>query len=60
MFVKISSLVILSFLLLILYFDIMQGLMEGLESKDWVKVCESLNDARRFALYHSDLLFPIS
>ncbi|KAL8158027.1 hypothetical protein AgCh_002657 [Apium graveolens] len=37
-----------------------QSLMEGLESKDWVKVCESLNDARRFALFHSDLLFPIS
>lgn len=37
-----------------------QSLIEGLESKDWVKVCESLNDARRFALYHSDLLFPIS
>ncbi|KAK1387590.1 TOG domain-containing protein [Heracleum sosnowskyi] len=37
-----------------------QSLMEGLESKDWVKVCESLNDARRFALFHSDLLLPIS
>lgn len=37
-----------------------QSLIEGLESKDWVKMCESLNDARRFALYHSDLLFPIS
>ncbi|XP_074340010.1 uncharacterized protein LOC141677831 [Apium graveolens] len=37
-----------------------QSLTEGLESKDWVKVCDSLNDARRFALFHSDLLFPIS
>ncbi|XP_027165164.1 TOG array regulator of axonemal microtubules protein 2 [Coffea eugenioides] len=36
-----------------------RGLIEGLESKDWVKVCESLNDARRFALYHSILLLPI-
>ncbi|KAG8369953.1 hypothetical protein BUALT_Bualt14G0066800 [Buddleja alternifolia] len=36
-----------------------QGLVGGLESKDWVKVCESLNDARRFALYHSALLLPI-
>ncbi|KAL3508101.1 hypothetical protein ACH5RR_033483 [Cinchona calisaya] len=35
------------------------GLIGGLESKDWVKVCESLNDARRFALYHSILLLPI-
>ncbi|GJR94151.1 TOG array regulator of axonemal microtubules protein 1 [Tanacetum coccineum] len=36
-----------------------QSLMEGLESKDWLKVCESLNDVRRFALYHSALLLPI-
>ncbi|OVA14882.1 CLASP N-terminal domain [Macleaya cordata] len=36
-----------------------QILMEGLESKDWTKVCESLNNARRFALYHSPLLLPI-
>lgn len=36
-----------------------QGLLGGLESKDWLKVCESLNDVRRFALYHSALLQPI-
>ncbi|KAL3829377.1 hypothetical protein ACJIZ3_018179 [Penstemon smallii] len=36
-----------------------QGLIGGLESKDWLKVCESLNDVRRFALYHSSLLLPI-
>ncbi|GMI72150.1 hypothetical protein like AT4G15830 [Hibiscus trionum] len=36
-----------------------QSLVEGLESKDWVKVCESLNDVRRFSLYHSTLLLPI-
>ncbi|GMJ14087.1 hypothetical protein like AT4G15830 [Hibiscus trionum] len=36
-----------------------QGLVEGLDSKDWVKVCGSLNDARRFSLYHSALLLPI-
>ncbi|KAL2229759.1 crescerin-1 [Sesamum indicum] len=35
-----------------------QGLVGGLESKDWLKVCESLNDIRRFALYHSGLLLP--
>ncbi|KAI6693049.1 hypothetical protein NL676_020759 [Syzygium grande] len=34
-------------------------LMEGLESKDWIKVCESLNNARRFALYNSDLMLPL-
>ncbi|KAL7144463.1 hypothetical protein ABFS83_07G013700 [Erythranthe nasuta] len=36
-----------------------QGLVGGLESKDWLKVCESLNDTRRFAIYHSNLLLPI-
>ncbi|WCJ23493.1 ARM repeat superfamily protein [Euphorbia peplus] len=36
-----------------------QGLVDGLDSKDWVKVCDSLNNARRFALHHSSLLLPI-
>lgn len=36
-----------------------QSLIEGLDSKDWIKVCESLNNARRFALYHSNLLLPL-
>lgn len=36
-----------------------QGLIEGLDSKDWIKVCESLNDTRRLALYHSNLLLPL-
>ncbi|XP_061991532.1 uncharacterized protein LOC133709713 [Rosa rugosa] len=35
-----------------------QSLIEGLDSKDWTKVCESLNNARRFALFHSALLVP--
>ncbi|XP_061370589.1 uncharacterized protein LOC133313255 [Gastrolobium bilobum] len=36
-----------------------QSLIQDLDSKNWTKVCESLNDVRRFALYHSSLLFPI-
>ncbi|KAJ4969050.1 hypothetical protein NE237_015751 [Protea cynaroides] len=36
-----------------------QTLMEELDSKDWTKVCESLNDARRFAIYHRSFLLPI-
>ncbi|CAL0301609.1 unnamed protein product [Lupinus luteus] len=36
-----------------------QSLIEDLDSKNWIKVCESLNDVRRFALHHSSLLFPI-
>ncbi|CAJ2662158.1 unnamed protein product [Trifolium pratense] len=36
-----------------------QSLVEDLDSKNWVKVCESLNDVRRFALYNSSLLLPI-
>ncbi|CAH8388043.1 unnamed protein product [Eruca vesicaria subsp. sativa] len=36
-----------------------QRLLEELASKDWVKVCESLNNTRRFAVYHSSLFLPI-
>ncbi|XP_075504257.1 uncharacterized protein LOC142541674 [Primulina tabacum] len=36
-----------------------QSLLGGFESKDWLKVCESLNDVRRLALFHSTLLLPI-
>ncbi|MCL7025365.1 hypothetical protein MKW94_015145 [Papaver nudicaule] len=36
-----------------------KGLMDGLDSKDWTKVCESLNDVRRFALFHSSILVPV-
>ncbi|KNA07790.1 hypothetical protein SOVF_168690 [Spinacia oleracea] len=36
-----------------------QGLIEGLESKDWIKVCDSLNDTRRLAIHHSTLLLPL-
>ncbi|GAB2245439.1 hypothetical protein Droror1_Dr00000932 [Drosera rotundifolia] len=35
-----------------------QALEEGLESKDWVRVCQSLNDVRVLAIYHSDLQTP--
>ncbi|VAH84155.1 unnamed protein product [Triticum turgidum subsp. durum] len=35
------------------------GLVAGLDSKDWVKVCEALNDARRLAIHHPALLAPI-
>ncbi|KAI3888056.1 hypothetical protein MKX03_010986 [Papaver bracteatum] len=35
------------------------GLMDGLDSKDWTKVCESLNDVRRFSLFHSSILVPV-
>ncbi|CAA2966463.1 TOG array regulator of axonemal microtubules 1 [Olea europaea subsp. europaea] len=36
-----------------------QGLVGGLESKDWLKVCESLNDARQLALFHPNILLPV-
>ncbi|RZC51962.1 hypothetical protein C5167_020381 [Papaver somniferum] len=35
------------------------GLMDGLDSKIWTKVCESLNDVRRFVLFHSSILVPV-
>ncbi|GAB2266016.1 hypothetical protein Dimus_001045 [Dionaea muscipula] len=36
-----------------------QNLVEELQSKDWTKVFDSLNNARRFALFHSVILIPI-
>ncbi|CAM0884561.1 unnamed protein product [Alopecurus aequalis] len=35
------------------------GLVAEIDSKDWVKVCEALNDARRLAIHHPALLSPI-
>ena len=35
------------------------GLVADLDSKDWVKTCEALNDARRLAIHHPALLNPI-
>ncbi|RLN25620.1 hypothetical protein C2845_PM07G33760 [Panicum miliaceum] len=35
------------------------GLVAGLDSKDWIRACEALNDARRLAIHHSALLKPI-
>ncbi|WOL16011.1 protein FAM179A-like [Canna indica] len=34
-------------------------LLDELGSKDWMKVCEALNDLRRMALHHTSLLVPI-
>ncbi|EPS60842.1 hypothetical protein M569_13958, partial [Genlisea aurea] len=36
----------------------LEDIVGGLESKDWLKVCESLNDVRRLAIHHSDRLEP--
>jgi heparan-alpha-glucosaminide N-acetyltransferase len=35
------------------------GLVAELDSKDWIRVCEALNDARRLAIHHPALLNPI-
>ncbi|KAG1338688.1 hypothetical protein COCNU_04G009940 [Cocos nucifera] len=35
------------------------SLLEELESRDWLKVCEALNDVRRFARHHYSYLLPI-
>lgn len=34
-------------------------LVADLDSKDWVRTCEALNDARRLAIHHPALLNPI-
>ncbi|CAA7406046.1 unnamed protein product [Spirodela intermedia] len=36
-----------------------ERLLEDLDSKDWLKVCEALNVVRRLALHHSSLMLPI-
>ena len=35
------------------------GLVAGLDSRDWVMVCEALNDARCLTIHHPVLLAPI-
>ncbi|KAL5723688.1 hypothetical protein ACHQM5_007058 [Ranunculus cassubicifolius] len=32
-------------------------ILAGLDSKDWVSVCESLNNARRLSIFHKDAMF---
>ncbi|XP_047310883.1 uncharacterized protein LOC124914388 [Impatiens glandulifera] len=34
----------------------LKTLMEGLGSKDWIVVCEALNDVRRLSIYHKETL----
>ncbi|KAI3748079.1 hypothetical protein L6452_10935 [Arctium lappa] len=34
-------------------------LVPGLESKDWVLICETLNNVRRFSIYHKEALQDI-
>ncbi|KAK1315826.1 hypothetical protein QJS10_CPA05g00429 [Acorus calamus] len=36
-----------------------ESLIERLDSKNWLEVCEALNDVRRFALYHASMLIPM-
>uniref|UniRef100_A0A804QY00 TOG domain-containing protein n=1 Tax=Zea mays TaxID=4577 RepID=A0A804QY00_MAIZE len=36
-----------------------EELVADLDSKDWVRTCEALNDARRLAIHHPALLNPI-
>lgn len=37
----------------------MQTLLVRLESKDWVLLCESLNNVRQIAIYHKEKLLDI-
>ncbi|KAG9443781.1 hypothetical protein H6P81_015121 [Aristolochia fimbriata] len=36
-----------------------EALLNRLDSKDWMAVCEALNDVRRLSLHHASLLVPI-
>lgn len=44
-------------LLMCLHFLSVQALLAGLDSKDWVLVCESLNDVRRISIFHKESMF---
>lgn len=35
----------------------LKALLAGLDSKDWVLVCESLNDVRRISIFHKESMF---
>lgn len=43
----------------IMQITIFQALLAGLDSKDWVMVCESLNDMRRLSIFHKEALQAI-
>lgn len=36
-----------------------QTLLGGLDSKDWVLVCEALNNVRRLSIFHKDALLDL-
>jgi hypothetical protein len=35
-------------------FAIVQTLMERLDSKDWLTVCQALNNVRQLSIFHSE------
>ncbi|XP_076894709.1 uncharacterized protein LOC143547082 isoform X2 [Bidens hawaiensis] len=37
----------------------LKGLLDGLGSKDWVLLCETLNNVRRFSIYHKEAMNDI-
>ncbi|KAL3526432.1 hypothetical protein ACH5RR_011088 [Cinchona calisaya] len=37
----------------------LKTLLEGLDSKDWVLVCEALNNVRRLSIFHKEVMFEI-
>ena len=43
----------------VLFCLIFQTLLAGLESKDWVLVCEALNNVRRISIFHKDAMLDI-
>lgn len=48
------------FLLMRLCFlSVVQTFLAGLDSKDWISVCESLNDVRRLSIFHKEAMCNI-
>jgi hypothetical protein len=41
------------------YFVLLQTLLDGLNSKDWVLVCDTLNNVRRLSIFHKEAMLDI-
>ena len=40
-------------------FFFLQSVLAGLDSKDWVSVCDALNNVRRLSIFHKEAMLHI-
>lgn len=41
------------------YLVLLQTLLAGLDSKDWVLLCDTLNNVRRLSIFHKEAMLDI-